>query len=176
MGSKSIEEPDKPHALFLPFPAQGHIKPLLKLAKLLHYRGFHITFVNTEFNHNRFLKSLGPNSLDGFPDFRFETIPDGLPPSDEDATQHAPSLCDSIRKNLSLPPFLHLLAKLNPPVTCIFSDWLMLFAVEAAERLGVPLIMFVSFAACVFMAINHYPALVQSGLAPLKGLHCILAK
>nr|XP_015880797.2 7-deoxyloganetin glucosyltransferase-like isoform X2 [Ziziphus jujuba var. spinosa] len=166
-------KPDKPHVVFLPFPAQGHIKPLLKVAKLLHYRGFHITFVNTEFNHKRFLKSLGPNSLDGLPDFRFETIPDGLPPSDDDATQHAPSLCDAIRKKLSLPPFLDLLKKLNPPVTCIFSDWLMLYSVEAAEQLGVPVIMFVSFAACVFMAISHYPALVHREFAPLKDEECL---
>ncbi|KAF3445130.1 hypothetical protein FNV43_RR14823 [Rhamnella rubrinervis] len=59
-----------------------HIKAVLKLAKLLHSKGFHVTFVNTEFNHSRFLKSLGPNSLDGLPDFGFETIPDGHPSSD----------------------------------------------------------------------------------------------
>jgi hypothetical protein len=28
---------------------------MLKLAKLLHARGFHVTFVNTEFNHRRLL-------------------------------------------------------------------------------------------------------------------------
>uniref|UniRef100_A0A6V7QVC3 Uncharacterized protein n=1 Tax=Ananas comosus var. bracteatus TaxID=296719 RepID=A0A6V7QVC3_ANACO len=29
----------KPHAVFLPFPAQGHVTPMLRLAKLLHARG-----------------------------------------------------------------------------------------------------------------------------------------
>ena len=28
---------DKPRAVCIPFPAQGHIAPLLKLAKLLHF-------------------------------------------------------------------------------------------------------------------------------------------
>ncbi|CAL8138717.1 unnamed protein product [Prunus armeniaca] len=84
--SSTMVGDNKPHVVCVPVPAQSHIKGMLKLAKLLHNRGFHITFVNTEFNHRRFLKSQGPNSLDGLPDFWFETIPDGLPDSDEDAT------------------------------------------------------------------------------------------
>ncbi|CAL5185954.1 unnamed protein product [Lathyrus oleraceus] len=70
--TNSIER--KPHAVLTPFPAQGHINALLKLAKLLHLKGFHITFVNTEYNHKRLLKSRGSNSFDGFTDFTFETI------------------------------------------------------------------------------------------------------
>ncbi|XP_073221391.1 7-deoxyloganetin glucosyltransferase-like isoform X2 [Cicer arietinum] len=70
----------KPHAVLIPYPLQGHINPLFKVAKLLHLKGFHITFVNTEYNHKRLLNSKGPNSLDGFTDFNFETIPDGLTP------------------------------------------------------------------------------------------------
>ncbi|KAF3445113.1 hypothetical protein FNV43_RR14806 [Rhamnella rubrinervis] len=88
----------KPHVVCIPYPAQSHIKAMLKLAKLLHFKGFHITFVNTEFNHNRFLKSLGPNSLDGMPDFRFKTISDGLPPSDANATQDIIALCNTITR------------------------------------------------------------------------------
>ncbi|KAG5526034.1 hypothetical protein RHGRI_032356 [Rhododendron griersonianum] len=77
----SIRTSEKPHAVCIPYPAQGHINPMLNVAKLLHHKGFHITFVNTEYNHRRLLKSRGPHSLDGLPDFRYETIPDGLPPT-----------------------------------------------------------------------------------------------
>lgn len=49
----------KPHVVCIPFPAQGHMTPMLALAKLLHSSGFHITFVNTEFNHRRLLRSHG---------------------------------------------------------------------------------------------------------------------
>ena len=79
---------ENPHAVCIPFPAQGHINPMLKLAKLLHHRGFHITFVNTEYNHKCILKSRGLSSLDGLPSFQFKAIPDGLPPSSStDATK-----------------------------------------------------------------------------------------
>ena len=104
---------DKPRSVCIPFPAQGHIAPLLKLAKLLHFNGFHITFVSTEYNHTRLLKSRGSNSLDGSPDFRFEAIPDGLPQTDDsDATQGIPSICESAAKNCSVP-FRNILHRLD---------------------------------------------------------------
>ncbi|GLT63347.1 hypothetical protein SLA2020_359200 [Shorea laevis] len=53
-----------PHVVCVPFPTQGHINPMLKLAKLLHHKGFHVTFVNTDYNHRRLLRSRGPDSLD----------------------------------------------------------------------------------------------------------------
>ena len=161
---------NKPHAVCVPVPVQGHLKAMLKLAKLLHHKGFHITIINTEFNHRRLLKSLGPNSLDGLPDFRFETIPDSLPDSNEDATQDLNLLADSIR-NKFLAPFLDLVTKLNNenPVTCIVSDGFMPFTTPAAKQLGIPIALFFTFAASSFMGFKQYPALVEKGLAPLKG-------
>ncbi|MED6194944.1 hypothetical protein PIB30_033357 [Stylosanthes scabra] len=100
---------EKPHAVCIPYPSQGHITPMLKLAKLLHHKGFHITFVNTEYNHKRLLKSRGSDSLRGLPSFRFETIPHGLPDDHADVTQNVPSLCDSTRKTCS-PHFKNLIS------------------------------------------------------------------
>ncbi|KAI3947791.1 hypothetical protein MKX01_034456 [Papaver californicum] len=136
-----ITQEMKRHAVFISFPAQGHVSPMMILAKLLHHRGFHITFVNTEFNHQR------------LPDFRFETIPDGLPlPTDLNATQDIPSLFHSIR-NYMLLPFLNLIKKLNnsnnnksstsffssidivPPVTCIVSDGVISFLSKLVKNL-----------------------------------------
>ncbi|KAK6805455.1 hypothetical protein RDI58_003240 [Solanum bulbocastanum] len=164
------------HVVCVPYPAQGHISPMLKLAKLLHHNGFYITFVNTEFNHKRLLRSNGPHSLDGLPDFRFETIPDGLPSTDHDvdATQHIPSLCASTSKNC-LVPFRNLINKINadgngvvPPVTCIVSDVVMSFTLDAAEELGIPEVLFWTASACGFMCYLHYHHLVQRGYTPLK--------
>ncbi|KAJ9673870.1 hypothetical protein PVL29_023429 [Vitis rotundifolia] len=168
MGSLAITE--KPHAVCIPYPAQGHINPMLKLAKFLHFRGFHVTFVNTEYNHNRLLKSRGPDSLKGIPSFQFKTIPDGLPPSNVDATQDIPALCVSTRKHC-LPPFRDLLSNLNhdgPPVTCIVSDGVMSFTLDAAQELGVPEVLFWTTSACGFMGYVQYRNLIDKGLTPLK--------
>ncbi|KAJ4851592.1 hypothetical protein Tsubulata_024728 [Turnera subulata] len=166
----------KPHAVCIPFPAQGHINPMLKLAKLLHQKGFHITFVNTEYNHRRLLKSRGPDALDGLPSFQFKTIPDGLPETDTDVTQSIPSLCDSTSRT-ALAPFRQLLAQLNetaansnvnPPVSCIVSDGVMSFTVDAARELGIPEVLFWTTSACGFLAYVHYRHLVEKGFTPLK--------
>jgi hypothetical protein len=162
---------DKPHAVFIPFQLQSHIKSMLKLAKLLHHKGFHITFVNTEFNHRLLLNSRGPDSLNGFHDFRFETIPDSVPPSD------TLSSAEDFKKN-QLASFNDLLAKLHdttysgvPPVTCIVSDGMMPFAISAAEMLGIPIALFFTISACVFMCSKQFRALKQKGLAPLDGMN-----
>lgn len=156
----------KPHAVCIPYPAQSHIKALLKLAQLLHSQGIQITFVNTEYNHKRFLKSGGPDSLVGLPDFRFVTIPDGLPQSDSDTTQDLVALCESVRINC-LDPFLGLLEKI-PPATCIVSDGFMTFTIDAGEKLGIPVVLLWTIAACAFMGYYHLHDLKEKGFVPLK--------
>ncbi|KAL3814401.1 hypothetical protein ACJIZ3_015669 [Penstemon smallii] len=174
MGSISKNQ-NKPHAVCIPYPAQGHVSPMLKLAKLLHQNNFYITFVNTEYNHRRLLKSRGPAALDGLPDFRFTTIPDGLPPSDADSTQDIPSLCVSTTSTC-LEPFCNLLTEINssggdvPPVSCIVSDGCMSFTVDAAERFGLPEVLFWTTSACGLLGYTQYKHLLEKGYTPLKDM------
>ncbi|THG03325.1 7-deoxyloganetin glucosyltransferase-like [Camellia sinensis] len=176
---QQTHNPCPPHAVCIPYPAQGHINPMLKLAKLLHHKGFHITFINTEFNHRRLIKSQGPHSLSGTASFRFETIPDDLPPSEANATQDIPALCHSILHNF-IDPFRILVAKLNhdaaassdvPPVTCIVSDGTMSFTQKVAEEVGIPAVFFFPASATALMGLVAYPQLIQKGIAPLKGAY-----
>ena len=165
MGSSGVT---KPHAVCVPFPAQGHVNPMMQLAKLLHSKGFHITFVNTEFNHKRLIRSKGPEFVKGLPGFSFETITDGLPPSDRDTTQDVPPLCDSTRKNC-IAPFKELLLKLKslsevPPVSCIVSD-----GIKAAEEFGIPQVQFWTASACSFMGYLQFDELLKRGIVPFKG-------
>uniref|UniRef100_A0A0E0NGV2 Glycosyltransferase n=1 Tax=Oryza rufipogon TaxID=4529 RepID=A0A0E0NGV2_ORYRU len=169
----------QPHAVCLPFPAQGHITPMMKLAKVLHSRGFHVTFVSTEYNHRRLVRSRGAAAAAGIPGFRFATIPDGLPPSDADATQDPPSLSYSTMTTC-LPHFRKLLADLNnrlapddddaaPPVTCVVADHLMGFSLDAAAELGVPCALFWTASACGYMGYRNFRLLIDMGIIPLKG-------
>jgi hypothetical protein len=169
MGSHS-----RPHAVFIPYPAQGHVTPLLQLAKILHARGFFITYVNSEYNHRRLLRSRGAESMAGLDDFRFEAIPDGLPPSDnDDVTQSIPALCESLSRNAAAP-FGDLLARLNsapgrPPVTCVVLDNFMSFAQRVANGMGILALVFCTMSACGFMAYLHFKELMDRGYVPLKG-------
>uniref|UniRef100_A0A453QHI9 Glycosyltransferase n=1 Tax=Aegilops tauschii subsp. strangulata TaxID=200361 RepID=A0A453QHI9_AEGTS len=155
MGSLAAVE--RPHAVMIPYPAQGHITPMLKLAKLLHTRGFHVTFVNNEFNHRRLLRSQSADKLRGLPAFRFDAIADGLPPSDREATQDTAALSYSTMTTC-LPRLKELIIKLNeeagtsggalPPVTCVVADGTMCFALVAARELGLRCATFWAPSAC----------------------------
>lgn len=178
---KNVNHDHKLHAICIPSPYQSHIKAMLKLAKLLHHKGIRITFVNTEFNHNRFLRQGVPTSLHGVPDFRFETIPDGLPPnaSDPDASQDIGLLFHAIG-NYFLGPFKDLVARINKessggggvlPVSYIISDGFMKFSLDAGEELQIPVVLSWTISACAFMGFYQFRNLREKGFTPLKGTH-----
>ncbi|XP_031108387.1 UDP-glycosyltransferase 85A5-like [Ipomoea triloba] len=79
-------EVQRPHAVCIPYPTQGHIHAMLKLAKLLHHRGFHITYVLTQLNYTQIMKARNFIPLSQSPTFRFETIPNGLPSRENPGT------------------------------------------------------------------------------------------
>nr|ATL14543.1 UDP-glycosyltransferase [Fallopia multiflora] len=174
----------RPHAVCIPYPAQGHIGPMLKLAKLLHSspHNFHISFVNTHHNHRRLQRAHGSAAVSGLPSFRFHVIPDGLPPADNpDATQDIASLCISI--NETCPNALRdLLSELNSvagagdgpgPVSCVVADAGMWFAVDVAEEFGVPAVRFWTASACALLGYAQYESLVQKGVIPLPDSSCL---
>ncbi|KAK7850997.1 7-deoxyloganetin glucosyltransferase [Quercus suber] len=120
------------------------------------------------------LDSRGPNSLDGLPDFHLETIPDGLPPVDEDVSQDMFALAASTTK-ACLVPLCNLISKLNdtsssnvPPVTCIVADGAMSFTLDAADKFGIPCLLFWAPSACGLLSYMHFRHLVERGLIPLK--------
>ncbi|KAH7846791.1 hypothetical protein Vadar_018214 [Vaccinium darrowii] len=165
----------KPHAVIVPHPAQGHINPMLKVAKLLHQKGFYITFVINEFSHRLFLKSRGPNALYGLPDFKFATVPDGVDFGDglPDPILH----CDQLMKDVPLPFFKQFIDELAssadvPPITCIVCDGAMKFPLKVAEELGVPSAAFWTLSACGMLCYAYFHKLVEKGILPLKDESC----
>ncbi|KAF6998502.1 hypothetical protein CFC21_014618 [Triticum aestivum] len=145
---------------------------MTKLAKVLHRKGFHITFVNTEYNQRRLVRSRGPDAIAGLPDFCFATIPDGMPLSDADATQDPASLCYSTMTTC-LPHLKYLLHDLKnksgtPLVRCVVTDGLMSLGVDAAAEIGVPCALFWTASACGYMGYHNFRFLVDEGLTPLK--------
>ncbi|KAJ9567987.1 hypothetical protein OSB04_003953 [Centaurea solstitialis] len=160
---KVDQKPPPPHVVFIPFPAQSHVKAMLKLAQLLHHKGLQITFVNTDDIHDRLLGSAGSDF--GSPDFRFQTIPRG---SEDDDDGAAELLLRSVETKF-LDPFLELVTKLPTPPTCIVSDGFMsAFTVDAAEKLGVPVMLYWTLSACGFMGLYQIQSLIDKGLTPLK--------
>ncbi|KAL1150554.1 hypothetical protein V6Z11_A10G269200 [Gossypium hirsutum] len=73
-------QPPPPHVLVLPFPLQGHINSMIKLAELLALAGFKLTFLNSHYNHERLVKFNNIAAhFERYQGFEFKTITDGLP-------------------------------------------------------------------------------------------------
>ncbi|XP_027348399.1 7-deoxyloganetin glucosyltransferase-like [Abrus precatorius] len=165
-------EVPRPHVVCVPLPAQGHMNPMLKLAKLLHLSGSYITFVHTQFNFDRLVKSRGQNTLKGLPDFRFETISDGLPPTNQRGILDLPELCRTMPVE-GLCSFRDLVARLVssadvPPVTCIVSDGVMGFTLKVAQEFNIPEFMLFTPSGCGMMGYLTFEELEKRGYFPLK--------
>ncbi|KAM3258155.1 hypothetical protein ACQJBY_050101 [Aegilops geniculata] len=153
------------HAVFFPFPAQGHVKAALGLAQLLHRcHGFQVTFVHTEHNRRRLLRSRGPGALAGVPGFRFAAVPDGLPPSEADASQDMGALLSTTEA--LVPHFRSLVSGLLPPASCVISD--VEHVLYGSKEMGIPCVTFWTTSAFAFMASQQLQRLVDTGIVPLK--------
>ncbi|KAL0919215.1 hypothetical protein M5K25_011298 [Dendrobium thyrsiflorum] len=147
-----------PHALILPFPVQGHIIPLMELSYCLMERGFHITFINTEFNHERIFAGVVPDQAKFIDGIHFVTIPDGLEPEED---RHSfGRLTTSLIK--VMPNFLEELMRNNAvKFTCFIADIHMAWALSIAKNMGLRTAAVWPAAAGVLVAMLSIPKLIQ---------------
>ncbi|KAI3443065.1 Glycosyltransferase, partial [Psidium guajava] len=155
-----MEDPREPHVLILPFPAQGHIKPMLCLAKLLAAAHLRVTFLNTHHNHRS--PSSSPSPL-----LRLESIPDGLPDDHPRSLERIEELLLSIKTAMKahLRDFL-LSESLEPPLTCVIADGIMSIGIDVAEELGFPAISFRTHSACCLWTYFCIPTFIHEGRLP----------
>ncbi|GER54396.1 UDP-glycosyltransferase 1 [Striga asiatica] len=151
-----------PNIVILPFPAQGHIKPMLMLADLLTGAGLPVTFVNTEHNHRHIADHRRRR-----PAVEFLTIPDGLPP---DHPRSGIFLIDLFSSIVAAggPALKTLVASMRPAPACIISDGMMSFAVDVAAEVGVPAVAFRTYSASCTWTTLHLRRLVEDGEIPIS--------
>lgn len=169
-----MEHSSAPHVLALPLPAEGHIKPMFNLAKLLSHRGHRITFVNTHHNHNRFLQFTDlPSFHTQFPNFHFVSITDGLPddlPRNGALMNYYPLLITPSARSIFAQEFRELFLKLvqtngewQPP-SCIIADGLMsTIALSVSQEFQVPFIAFRTYSATCTWVTIHMSKLFHEG-------------
>ncbi|XP_020214113.1 UDP-glycosyltransferase 85A5-like [Cajanus cajan] len=169
-----MEKSTRPHILVLPFPAEGHIKPMFNLAKLLSHRGHRITFVNTHHNHNRLLQFTDlPSFHTQFPHFHFASITDGVPvdlPPNEFELLISPSSRSQVAKEFRdlLWGFVEKPRRWDPPC-CIIADGIMsTVSMNVAQELGVPVITFRTYSATATWVSIHLSKIIQEGLMDLQ--------
>ncbi|KAL5992462.1 hypothetical protein ACLOJK_013381 [Asimina triloba] len=162
---------NQPHALCVPFPAQGHITPMIHLAKLLHSRGFHITIVNTDYSHRLLASSGAIDPTVEIEGFRMEAFSTGLASMFDAGMQNILELTKAIVENRMLSPLKDVVLRLNdkgPPVSCIIFDPFMPSAQEIGKEFGIPDVAFWTMAGCSFMGFLHLDELQERGYPLFK--------
>ncbi|MED6134625.1 hypothetical protein PIB30_038720 [Stylosanthes scabra] len=130
----------KGHVIVLPYPAQGHINPLLQFSKLLVRKGLKVTFATTPYTIN----------LIHEPTVSVEPISDGY---DEGGFNHAPSLESYIEsyRSVGSKTLSELIMKLRHScaVNCIVYDSMLTWALDVAKQFGIYGAVFLTNAASV---------------------------
>ncbi|CAL4933522.1 unnamed protein product [Urochloa decumbens] len=164
------------HALVIPYPAQGHVIPLLELAHALVDRGFTVTFANSEFNHHRVLAAMadttkknGGAGLLAQDRIRLVSVPDGMEP-DEDrnnlvrltvvmAEHMAPRVEDLIRRSHGDD------ADDAGPITCMVADYNVgTWALDVARRIGIKSAAIWPASAAVLASLLSIHELIKDGI------------
>ncbi|XP_062200472.1 UDP-glycosyltransferase 83A1-like [Phragmites australis] len=157
-----------PHALVIPYPAQGHVIPLLELAHALVDRGFTVTFANSEFNHDRVVAAMskkdgGAELLDRV---RLVAVPDGMAPGEDRnnlvrltvlMTEHmAPRVEELIRRSGDAE---------GGPITCMVADYnLGTWALDVARRTGIKSVAIWPASAAVLATLLSIQKLIEDNI------------
>ncbi|KAJ8494017.1 hypothetical protein OPV22_015738 [Ensete ventricosum] len=161
-----------PHALLLPYPAQGHVVPLMALAHCLVDRGFKVTFVNTEFNHARLVAALADMEQAASGRIQLVSVPDGLDPEDSGARSNIGKLTAGLLK--AIPPCLEELIRRSgdagDQISCVIADQGMAWALEVAKKMGVRAAAFWPASAAVLATMLSIPELIKRGVIDANGL------
>ncbi|XP_008806065.1 gallate 1-beta-glucosyltransferase-like [Phoenix dactylifera] len=152
-----------PHVLLVSFPGQGHVNPLLRLAKRLAAKGLLVTFSSTDMIGRR-IASAAKNSVDhgdGVPvgrgHLRFEFYPDGWEPDDprlHDLDALLPHLHD-----VGVPALVDMIrrfADAGRPVSCIVNNPFIPWVLDVANDMGIPAAVLWVQSCAVFSTYYHF--------------------
>jgi len=155
--------------MVLPFPAQGHVMPLMELSHRLVEHGFEVVFVNTDFNHARILAAMAggaaAEATTRAGGIHLVSFPDGMGP-DGDRTD--------IGKLLQGLPAA-MLGGLEETIRSekirwVVADVTMSFVLELVPEVGVRVALFSTYSAAIFaLRMRIFPKMIQDGIIDETG-------
>ncbi|XP_020407908.1 UDP-glycosyltransferase 83A1 [Zea mays] len=163
------------HALFIPYPAQGHVLPLLELAYRFADHGFAVTFVNTDHIHGQ-LVAASPDLVAGQggaqPEpgqVHFVSVSDGFP-ADGDrndlGTLTSALMC-------SLPAAVERMVE-NGQFCCVVVDYGLTWVLGIAKKAGMRTATHWPSCAAVMAAGLDLPVLIADGMLDKDGRYKVL--
>ncbi|GER45935.1 UDP-Glycosyltransferase superfamily protein [Striga asiatica] len=166
----------KPHAIAIPYPAQGHVLLMLELSqRLAMQHDIKVTVVNTDFNHARVIKSIS-DSDKLQESVNLISIPDGLEPWEDrnDISRLREGMCQ-----VMLPELEAVINKLNgknctegrgdDKVTCVIADGSMTWALGVADKAGLRKVACWTVSGLAAASLLSIPKLVSDGIIDSHG-------
>ncbi|MED6216278.1 UDP-glycosyltransferase [Stylosanthes scabra] len=147
-----VVQANQPHFILFPLMAQGHIIPMMDIAKLLAHRGVIVTIFTTPKNASRFTSVLSRAVSSGL-QIRLIQIPF---PCQEAGLPEGFESMDMVISSEAMVNFFHaifllqkpaeeLFEALAPKPTCIISDFCIPWTSELAQKHNIPRISFHGF-------------------------------
>ncbi|KAI9082434.1 hypothetical protein K1719_035577 [Acacia pycnantha] len=169
------------HVLVLPFPAQGHINPLMDLSRELVKHGIKITFVNSDSNHKQIMKArvAGKGEEEdkkeqvGSDQIQLVSIPDVLE-QEENTLSSLPRLLEATSEVMpeKLEKLIHEINEEseNEKINCMVAEVSMGWALEVAEKMGIQrTALFFPASASLLATFLSTPKLIQDGIFESDG-------
>ncbi|KAJ0967323.1 hypothetical protein J5N97_024240 [Dioscorea zingiberensis] len=162
--SESMEKSrQKPHALLIAYPLQGHIIPAIHLATKLASNGFTVTFVNTEAIHHQTLRAQNNNNDDIFAgarasslDIRYELVSDGLPVALDRSLNHDQFMAALLYVlSAHIEELVKKIMGSDNPITCIIADTFFVWPATVSKKFGIRYVSFWTETALVYSLYYH---------------------
>ncbi|CAM0903714.1 unnamed protein product [Alopecurus aequalis] len=160
-----------PAVVLVPFPAQGHVTPMLHLARALAANGVTATVALPDFIHRRIAGKIDTDLSDAGVSVSLASIPSGIADGGDDPPGFA-DFADAMEHHM--PAHLERLltrtrAETGCRVACLVVDVLASWAVPVAERCGVPAAGFWPAMLASYRVVAAIPEFIEKGLISESG-------
>ncbi|BAU01340.1 hypothetical protein LR48_Vigan10g248800 [Vigna angularis] len=159
----------RPHVMVVPYPAQGHVIPLMDLSLILVKQGIKITFVNTKENHDR-IKSALPCGDGLLSQIYLVWISDGLESSEE---RKKPGKSSGAVLKVMPEKVEELIECINgsesEKITCVLADQSIGWALDLAEKKGIRRAAFCPASAAQLVLGLSIPKFIHNGIIDKDG-------
>ncbi|KAK7396608.1 hypothetical protein VNO78_17734 [Psophocarpus tetragonolobus] len=155
-------EGQKPHFVLFPLMAQGHMIPMMDMAKILLHQNVVVTIVTTPHNAARFSSVIHRYVECGFPirfvELQFPCEEAGVPDGCENldmmpSLATAPSFYNATR--LLQQPVEKLFEELTPPPSCIISDMCFPYTSHVAKKFNIPRVSFLGVSCFCLLCLHN---------------------